>query len=92
MRAEIAISAQRQLNMRRDSSFCDKSVRYNIFANGTPYSTHVACVPYPQRLASCLQQLGLWDHNYYHASWKLSIKLTHENDVLACVQYKPARL
>jgi len=38
-----------------------------------------------------LQQLGLWDRNY-HASWKMSIKLTHEHDVLACVQYKPARL
>jgi len=36
MRAEIAISAQRQLNMRRDSSFCGKSVRYNIFTNGAP--------------------------------------------------------
>jgi len=23
--------------MRRDSSFCAKSVRYNIFTNGTPY-------------------------------------------------------
>jgi len=24
-------------NMRRDSSFCAKSVRYNIFTNGAPY-------------------------------------------------------
>jgi len=24
--------------MRRDSSFCAKSVRYNIFTNGAPYS------------------------------------------------------
>jgi len=23
--------------MRRDSSFCGKSVRYNIFTNGAPY-------------------------------------------------------
>jgi len=25
--------------MRRDSTFCSKSVRYNIFTNGAPYST-----------------------------------------------------
>jgi len=37
MRAEIVISAQRHLNMRRDSSFCAKSVRCNIFTNGAPY-------------------------------------------------------
>jgi len=37
MRAEIVISAQRQLILRRDSSFCAKFVRYNIFANGAPY-------------------------------------------------------
>ena len=24
--------------MRRDSSFCAKSVRYNMFTNGAPYS------------------------------------------------------
>jgi len=24
--------------MRRDSSFCAKSVRYNIFTNGAPYN------------------------------------------------------
>jgi len=30
MHAEIAISA-------RDSSFCAKSARYNIFTNGAPY-------------------------------------------------------
>jgi len=36
MRADIAISGQRQLNARRDSSFCAKSVRYNIFTNGAP--------------------------------------------------------
>jgi len=35
MRAEIAISPQRY----RDSSFCAKSVRYNIFTNGAPYSS-----------------------------------------------------
>ena len=35
--AEIAISVQRELNVRRDSSFCAKSVRYNIFTNGAPY-------------------------------------------------------
>jgi len=34
MRAEMAISAQRQLNAHRDSSFCAKSLRYNIFMNG----------------------------------------------------------
>jgi len=36
MHAEIVISAQRQLNIRSDSSFCAKSVRYNIFTNGAP--------------------------------------------------------
>jgi len=36
MRADIAISAQRYLNMRRDSNFCAKSVRYNIFTTGAP--------------------------------------------------------
>ena len=35
--AEIAKCAQRWLNMRRDSSFCAKSVRYNIFTKGAPY-------------------------------------------------------
>jgi len=33
---------------------------------------------------STLQQLGLWDHNYYHVSWKMSIT-TNEHDVLVCV-------
>jgi len=32
LHVEIAISA-------RDSSFCAKSVRYNIFTNGAPYKT-----------------------------------------------------
>ena len=34
--AEIIKSVQRQLYMRRDSTFCAKSVRYNIFTNGAP--------------------------------------------------------
>jgi len=34
----VRFSAQRYLNMRRDSSFCAKSVRYNIFTNGAPYA------------------------------------------------------
>jgi len=36
MRAGIAKYAQRSLDMHRDSSFCAKSVRDNIFANGAP--------------------------------------------------------
>jgi len=28
--------------MRRDSSFCAKSVRYNIFTNGAPYASEIA--------------------------------------------------
>jgi len=40
-----------------------------------------------------LQQLEFWDHNYHwRASWKISINLTHEQDILACVQYKPVGL
>jgi len=66
--------------------------RFNVFVKCWS-SAPVTCVPHPQTLASRLQQLGLWDHNYhYHASWKMSIKLTHEHDVLTSVQYKPARL
>ena len=42
MHVEIAISAQRQLNMRRDSSFCAKSVRYNIFTNDAPQFSPIA--------------------------------------------------
>jgi len=29
--------------MRRDSSFCAKSVRYNIFTNGAPYALRNKC-------------------------------------------------
>ena len=36
LHAEIIKSVQRQLYMRRDSTFCAKSVRYNIFTNGAP--------------------------------------------------------
>jgi len=39
MRAEIAKCAQRYLSVHRDSTFCAKSVRYNIFTNGAPYLT-----------------------------------------------------
>jgi len=66
--------------------------RYNVFVKCWS-SASVACVPHPRTLVSCLQQLGLLDHNYhYHASWKMSTKLTHKHDVLTCVQYKAARL
>jgi len=30
--------------MRRDSIFCAKSVRYNIFVNGTPYKRFKLCM------------------------------------------------
>jgi len=30
--------------MRRDSSFCAKSVRYNIFTNGAPYKHSKQCM------------------------------------------------
>jgi len=53
-------------------------------------SASVICVPCPQ--TSVMQHLGLSDRIYhYHASWKMSVKLTYEHDILACVQYKPAR-
>ena len=46
--------------------------RFNVFVKCWS-STSVACVPHPQTLVSRLQQLGLWDHNYQHASSKMSI-------------------
>jgi len=36
LHAEIAISGRDNISACRDSSFCAKSVRYNIFTNGAP--------------------------------------------------------
>jgi len=33
--------------MRRDNSFCAKSVRYNIFTNGAPYARPSTCSVLP---------------------------------------------
>ena len=37
--------------MRRDSSFCAKSVRYNIFTNGAPYTLFLQKTQ-PRKLSS----------------------------------------
>ena len=39
--------------MRRDSSFCAKSVRYNIFTNGAPYECSVTCTPSDEQTLQC---------------------------------------
>jgi len=36
--------------MRRDSIFCAKSVRYNIFTSGAPYKTLIVGVGYPSAI------------------------------------------
>ena len=49
--------------------------RFNVFVKCWS-SAPMACVPHPQKVVLCLQQLGLWDHNYlYHASWKMLINV-----------------
>jgi len=48
--------------MRRDSSFCAKSVRYNIFTNGAPY-THprsFACQGRLRNLGKNCSTIGLY--------------------------------
>jgi len=46
--------------MRRDSTFCAKSVRYNIFTNGAPYIVK-NCVTYKNRGSwSCVAQNVDW--------------------------------
>jgi len=53
-------------------------------------SASVTCEPHPQ--TSTLRQLGLSDHScHYYTSWKTSINLSHKHNILAYVQYKPAR-
>jgi len=45
--------------MRRDSSFCAKSVRYNIFTNGAPYSSAFSARVMPMQ-TTCDLAVFMW--------------------------------
>jgi len=59
LHAEIAISA-------RDSSFCAKSVRYNIFTNGAPYM-RLFCQQWKNQLGMLARKLQVLPN-----AWKVS--------------------
>jgi len=72
--------AQKLLSLRRDSSFCAKSVRYNIFTNGAPY------VCWSRSTDLFLGRCGCSGSNMLlrfckHMKWDVALLLANKNSI-----------